>query len=253
MRGIAAVFYRDYRQRMTNIGFVFWDLLAPLAYLLLFGLGFERMIGNGFAVGGQALGYTAFLLPGVLAMVTFTIAMNTSWGFFMDKDSGIFDELLTYPITRHQLLIGKIAFNILLSLIGSCLVVALGMLALDVQIRRDLLPLTAAVVVAATAGWFFLFSIFAIRLRRMDAFNTVTSAAYILLMFVSTMFYPLAGMPAWFRWLAWLNPLTWQVDLLRFGLLGLGSPLTLALEAAALGVFVIAGLALAVRALGREG
>jgi hypothetical protein len=30
MKGIAAVFYRDYRQRVTNIGFVFWDLFVPL-------------------------------------------------------------------------------------------------------------------------------------------------------------------------------------------------------------------------------
>lgn len=137
MNGIAAVFYRDYRQRMTNIGFVFWDLLAPLAYLLLFGLGFERMMGPGFAVDGEPIGYTAFLLPGVLAMVSFTVAMNTSWGFFMDKDSGIFDELLTYPITRGQLLVGKIAFNLLLSVIGSLLVVALGASALDVRVRPD--------------------------------------------------------------------------------------------------------------------
>ena len=33
LRGIAAVVYRDWRQRITNIGFVFWDLLVPGAYL----------------------------------------------------------------------------------------------------------------------------------------------------------------------------------------------------------------------------
>jgi ABC-2 type transport system permease protein len=251
MNGIAAIFYRDYRQRMTNIGFVFWDLLAPLAYLLLFGLGFERMIGGTFVVEGQTLGYTAFLLPGVLAMVTFTVAMNTSWGFFMDKDSGIFDELLTYPITRQQLLIGKIGFNVLLSAIGSLLVVALGVLALDVRVRWGLLPLTTLIVIAATAGWFFLFSVFAIRLRRMDAFNTVTSAAYILLMFISTMFYPITDMPEWFRWVAYLNPLTWQVDLLRFSLLGVGNATALVLEGVALSIFILVCLGLAVRTLNR--
>ena len=251
MKGVAAVFYRDYRQRMTNIGFVFWDLFAPLAYLMLFGLGFERMIGGTFSVDGNTFGYTAFLLPGVLAMVTFTVAMNTSWGFFMDKDSGIFDELLTYPITRQELLIGKIGFNVLLSLIGASLVIALGVAALDVRIRWELLPLVAVVVIAATAGWFFLFSIFAIKLQRMDAFNTLTSAAYILLMFVSTMFYPIVDMPVWFRWVAYLNPMTWQVDLLRFGLLGVGTPVTLMLEGAALVVFVGICLAFAVRTLNR--
>lgn len=251
MNGIAAIFYRDYRQRMTNIGFVFWDLLAPLAYLVLFGMGFERMMGSGFTVEGQTVGYTTFLLPGVLSMVTFTVAMNTSWGFFMDKDSGIFDELLTYPITRQQLLIGKIAFNVLLSTIGSALVIVLGVAALDVHIRWDLLPITAVVVIASTAGWFFLFSIFAITLQRMDAFNTLTSAAYILLMFISTMFYPINDMPNWFRTVAYLNPLTWQVDLLRFGLLGTGAASTLVFEGVAFGIFVVICLAFAVRALNR--
>ncbi len=252
-KAVAAVFYRDYRQRMTNIAFVFWDLFVPLAYLLLFGMGFERMIGGSFTVGGQVFNYTTFLVPGVIAMVTFTVAMNTAWGFFMDKDSGIFYELLTYPITRAQFLIGKICFSILLSVLGSLLTIVLGVTAMDVSIRWDLLPLTALVVVAATASWFFLFGVFAIKLARMDAFNTVTSAAYILLMFLSPMFYPLSDLPAWFRWAAYMNPLTWQVDLLRFGLLGVGAPGTLLLEAGALAGFTVLCLALAVRALNRAG
>src|SRR5688500_12104032 len=251
MTGIGAVFYRDYRQRMTNIGFVFWDLFVPLAYLVLFGMGFERMLGGSVAVEGRAFGYTAFWLPGVLGMVTFSVAMNTSWGFFMDKDSGIFYELLTYPITRPQLLIGKISFNVLLAVIGSVLAVVLGVVAMGAPIRWDLLPLTAAIVTAATAGRIFLFSVFAIKLARMDAFNTVLSAAYILLMFLSSMFYPLSDLPFWLCVPAYLIPMTWQVDLLRFSLLGVGSPKTLLIEGVAVVVFVVICLFIAVRALNR--
>ena len=140
MNAIAAVFYRDYRQRITNAAFLVWDLMIPLTYLLLFGLGFDRLIGGGVALGGQQVGYTAFLLPGILAMVTFYVALNTSWGFFMDKDSGIFFELLTFPITRGQLLIGKIVFNVLVSLIGSLLAILVALFAMGVEIRLDLLP-----------------------------------------------------------------------------------------------------------------
>jgi len=251
MSGIAAVFYRDYRQRMTNIGFVFWDLFVPLAYLLLFGLGFERMLGGSIAIAGENFGYIEFLLPGVLGMVTFSVAMNTSWGFFMDKDSGIFYELLTYPITRLQLLVGKISFNLLLAVIGSMLAIILGVVGMNASIRWSLLPLTAAIVVTATAGWFFLFSVFAIKLARMDSFNTLLSATYILLMFLSSMFYPLSDLPIWFRLPAYINPMTWQVDLLRFSLLGVGSAMPLLLEGAAVLVFALVCLALAVRALNR--
>jgi ABC-2 type transport system permease protein len=251
MNAIAAVFYRDYRQRITSVAFLVWDLMIPLTYLLLFGLGFDRLIGGGVALGGQQVGYTAFLLPGILAMVTFYVALNTSWGFFMDKDSGIFYELLTFPITRGQLLIGKIGFNVLVSLIGSLLAILVAVFALDVDIRLDLLPLTAFIVAITTGGWFFLFAIAAILMSRMDSFNTITSAAYILLMFLSTMFYPLDGLPVWFQALALLNPMTWQVDLLRFSLLGIGDATTLALEATAFATFSAISLVFAVRALNR--
>lgn len=223
MSGIAAVFYRDYRQRITNIGFVFWDLFVPIAYLLLFGLGFERTIGRQFSIEGIHVGYADFFLAGVLAMTTFGIAMNTSWGFFMDKDSGIFHELLTYPITRRQFLFGKICFNVLLSAVGSLLAIVLGAVMMQITVRWTWLPVTLLLVMGTTAGWFFLFSIVAIRLTRMDSFNTFTSAAYIILMFLSSMFYPMDQLPQWFRALAWLNPMTWQVEVLRFsgGLVGM--------------------------------
>lgn len=253
MNGVFAVFYRDYRQRITNIGFVFWDFFAPIAYLLLFGLGFERTIGGQFSINGVQTGYADFFLAGVLAMTTFGIAMNTSWGFFMDKDSGIFYELLTYPITRRQLLLGKIAFNILLSLLGSLLVIVLGMLMMDIAVRWVLLPVTLLLVMCTTAGWFFFFSAIAIRSRRMDSFNTFTSAAYIILMFLSTLFYPMDQLPGWFRMLAWLNPMTWQVDVLRFTLLGIGSITMTLFEFTAFLVFTFVCLSFAVKAVDRAG
>jgi ABC-2 type transport system permease protein len=249
VREIAAVVYRDWRQRITNVGFVFWDLFVPMAYLALFGTGFERALHTSFVVDGQLLDYTAYLLPGVIAMTAYSVAMNTAWGFFMDKDSGIFFELLTYPITRRQLLIGKVCFNVLLSVLGALFTISLGVFVLHVRIRWDLLPLTSVIIMTATAGWFFLLSIFAIRLHRMDAFNTCTSAAYIFLMFFSTMFYPLDKLPAWFQLAARVNPMTWQVDLLRFSLLGTGAPVILLVEGLAFGLFTLVCLAFAVRAL----
>jgi ABC-2 type transport system permease protein len=105
--------------------------------------------------------------------------------------------------------------------------------------------------VVTTAGWFFLFSVFAIWLNRMDSFNTVTSAAYILLMLVSSMFYPITDLPGWFRLIAWINPMTWQVDALRYTLFAVGAPATILLESAAFVVFAIVSLAFAARALNR--
>jgi len=247
--GIAAVIYRDWRQRITNLGFVFWDLAVPGAYLMLFGTGFDHALARSFVVDGREIAYTSYLLPGVIAMTGFSVAMNTAWGFFMDKDSGIFYELLTYPITRRQFLIGKVCFNVGVSLLGALLTTWMGVWVMHVPVRWEMAPATALVIAFTTAGWFFLLSIFAIRLQRMDSFNTVTSAAYIFLMFLSSMFYPLDSVPAWFQWIARINPMTWQVDMLRFSMLGTGDPVVVLLEAFAFAAFTVSCLALAVRAL----
>ena len=53
-------------------------------------------------------------------------------------DSGIFFELLTYPIPRRQLLIGKVCFNMLLSMLGAFLTVTLGVFVMEVRIRWEL-------------------------------------------------------------------------------------------------------------------
>lgn len=251
MNGAHAIFYRDYRQRITNKTLVIWDLLAPLAYLLLFGSGFESMMGGTIALDGRVLGYTDFLLSGVIAMVTYSVAMNSSWSFFTDKESGIAQELLTYPITREQILIGKIVFNVVTVLLGSIAVVVIAAALLNATVRWEWLPLLAVVTVIATGGWFFVFSAFAIVLTRMDVFYASTSAAFLISMFFSSMFYPLHDLPGWFRLVAYLNPLTWQSDLSRFALLGIGDRTTLIYEGAALTVFCIVCLIWAVRSLNR--
>ena len=56
-------------------------------------------------------------------------------------------------------------------------------------------PLLAAAVVVGTAGWFFFYAIFALTIRRNDAFNTVTSVFYFVFLFASSMFYPIDPLP----------------------------------------------------------
>jgi hypothetical protein len=73
------------------------------------------------------------------------------------------------------------------------------------------LPLTVLAMTVGPAGWFFFFSIFALRIRRNDMFQTVINVLYFVLLFASNMFYPLAPLPSWLRAAAAANPITWQV------------------------------------------
>ena len=248
MTGLAAVLYRESLIRATNLTFIFWDVLYPLGYLLVFGVGMTSAVG--FNVGAAAgVDYDAFFLAGVLGMASFGIAANTSWSFFMDRDNGIFYEMLTYPLSRSGYLVGKVLFNVGIAIAQALVTVLLAAVAVDVPIRLAGLPLLIAAVVVGTSGWFFFYATFALKIRRNDAFNTVTSVFYFVFLFASSMFYPLEPLPAAFRIISYGNPITWQVDVIRYATVGLGDAGRVAIEAGAFVLFTAAAFAMAVHAL----
>ena len=247
MSALSAIMYREGKIRATNLTFIFWDLLYPLGYLLVFGVGMTQAMG--MKPAGIGVDYNAFFLAGVLGMASFGIASNTAWSFFMDRDNGIFFEMLTYPMSRAEYLLGKVLFNVLIAVGQAIVTVGLAAWLLAVPVRVDLLPLLGLAVVVGTAGWFFFYAIFALRIRRNDAFNTVTSIFYFVFLFASSMFYPLDPLPTWFRMLGLANPITWHVDVLRYLTVGIGHGTTVLVEAAAFVLFVLVGLRLALRSL----
>src|SRR5687768_15428472 len=242
--------YREARLRATNATFIFWDVVYPLAYLLVFGVGMSHAIGGQF--GDSPAGYSAFFLAGVLGMASFGIASNTAWSLFMDRDNGIFFEMLTYPLSRTAYLIGKVLFNAGIALVQALVTVALAALLLDAQIKWTGMPLLLVAVIVGTAAWFFFYAIFALMIRRNDAFNTVTSIFYFVFLFASSMFYPLEPLPAAFRATALANPITWHVDVMRFATIGSGDPARIAIEAVAFAAFTIVSFVLALAVLRRE-
>lgn len=199
MREVLAVVYREYLIRWTSPLWLFFDMAVPLLYMVMFGVAFDKALGDGLSLGGESIQYNQFFLAGVLSMTCFGSAINQSYGFFIDRDNGIFYEFLTYPMTRSQFLMGKILFQCLMSVVQCALTLGLAVVALDIDIVWDYLPLTVGVVVMGTAGWFFFLAIFAFLIRRNDTFNTVINVAYFVLIFLSTTFYPIDRAPGWLR------------------------------------------------------
>ena len=249
MSSLSAVMYREGKIRATNALFIFWDVIYPLGYLLVFGVGMNQALG----FSGLPTNYHAFFLAGVLGMAGFGIAANTAWSFFMDRDNGIFYEMLTYPMSRGEYLVGKVLFNIAIGLAQAFVTVSLAATVLGVAVRPQGFPLLAAAVVVGTAGWFFFYAIFALTIRRNDAFNTVTSIFYFVFLFASSMFYPVDPLPPVFRAVALANPITWHVDVMRFATIGQGDPARIALEAVGFIAFTMVSFAGALIVLRRQG
>ena len=249
MRSIAAVVYREYLIRITSLTWMFFDLTVPLLYLLMFGVAFDRALGQGIEMGGQPVSYNAFFLAGVLSMTSFGNALNQAYGFFIDRDSGMLFEFLTYPMTRGELLLGKILFQCGMTVFQSVLTIGFGVLLLGIAVPVSLLGFVFVAMMVGTAGWFFLVATVAFLIRRNDTFTTVINVMYFVLMFLSSVFYPLDRVPAWLKAVSICNPLTWHADVLRYLTLGVGSFESVLLESAGFILFSLISFRLAVKAL----
>lgn len=250
MSAVGAMLYRESKIRATNLIFIFWDVFYPLGYMLVFGVGMDRALGPPMAT--QHVDYNAFFLASVLGMASFGIASNTSWSFFLDRDNGIFFEMLTYPLSRSAYMLGKALFTLLVSFVQTLITVTLAAVLLRIPVQWQHLPLVLLAMIAGTAAWFFLYAIFALSTRRNDIFNTITSILYFVLLFASDLFYPLEPLPRWFRTAALANPITWQIDTLRWATIGLGDPSRVAVESAAFIAFGVASFLYAARCLQRQ-
>ena len=253
MRGIMAVLYREYLVQTTSMTWIFFELALPLLYLLMFGVAFNRALGQGIVLGHQTIGYNAFFLAGVLAMTCFGNAINQSYGFFVDRDNGIFYEFMTYPMRRSEYLLGKVLFQCGMAVLQSIITLGFSSILLGVIVPWKFSLVILLVMVLGTAGWFFFLSIFAFSIRRNDIYNTAINALYFVLMFLSSVFYPLDSVPAWLRSISNFNPLTWQADILRYVTIEAGDPGSILIGGAAFLVFSFISFSLAVKALQKTG
>ena len=251
MQAVLAVLYREFLIRRTSPMWLFFDMMLPLLYLLMFGVALNKAIGGGLRAEGMVVTYSEFFIAGVLAMSAFGSATNQSYGFFIDRDNGIFYEFLTYPMTRGQFLFGKILFQCMMSVVQCSLTLFAGAYVLDVAVNWNFLPFIFTGMMIGTAGWFFLFAAFAFLIRRNDTFNTVINACYFVLMFLSSLFYPLDNVPTWLRLASLANPLTWLTDGLRWLVIGAGDRSFVLIEMALFLVFLVISFWLALKALQR--
>jgi ABC-2 type transport system permease protein len=183
------------------------------APVITFGLIFPVFFFLAFAIG-RAVPADA-LVPGMVAMAVFFTAsavgpLITPW----ERQARTYERLVTSPASLEAILLGDLlaaaAFGAAVSL------VPLG-LGLAVTSARVVGPgrLLAGVVLGAVA-----FGALGVLLaaRGTDVPSEVMMLSNLVrlpLVFVSGVFVPLADLPAWSRWVGFLSPLSYCVDLVR--------------------------------------
>lgn len=202
----------------------------PLLWLLVFGSAVSRVRGLGL----EGVPYKAFLVPGVLSQSVMFVAIFSGLAIIWERDLGITQRVLVAPVPRSAIILGKAASTAMRAVVLSCLVLAVVAVT---GIPLEWSPLRLVCALAAIAVGAVLLSalsmIIASAVRTREQFMGLGQLITLPLLFASNALYSISIMPGWLQGVARVNPLTYQVEVLRRMLVGVG-PNRLLLDAAVL-------------------
>lgn len=160
---------------------------------------------------------TYFMVPGVLAMLLLLVTMTlTSSSITREKELGTFETLISAPVSRWEIILGKTLPYVFIGLLDMPLIIIFARVVFGVPVASTQwwwqLPLGGLVFICATVGIGTLISTAARNQQQamMSGFF-ITFPAQML----SGIMYPLDNMPFWIYWITYLNPLRYFVTLMR--------------------------------------
>lgn len=219
VRGAWVIFGKHMRKFATNGMEVGGTLGWPLLWVLMFGLGMERVVDQQ-SLGGAA-SYLAFIAPGIIALTALSGAVNAGMVLLEEKTKGVLKEYFVAPIPRMSILLASAASGLVKTLLQSLIILLLAV-ALGAHITGGAVGLLGALLflllyVLAFVGFA---NGMAARSKSMAGYHMLLFVLNLPLLFLSNALYPLASLPEWMRVAALINPTTWAVDGMRMAMFG---------------------------------
>jgi len=155
------------------------------------------------------------MVPGLMSIVLAIPALTTAISLAREKESGTMEQLMATPLGRTQLLAGKLLPYVIVGLVDVLLLTAVGHWGFGVPFEGSLLLLLFLSAIFLWAN---------LSLALLVATMVETQAAAIMLtflifvippFFLSGLFLPISGMPAWLQSEAYTLPATHFVTITR--------------------------------------
>jgi ABC-2 type transport system permease protein len=191
-------------------------LITVIAMPVMMLLGMVYIFGGAIQIQGVSQeDYINYVLPGILLMTIATGSAYTSLRINLDKTSGMFDRFKSMPISKSAVLGGQVFASVVFMLVSIIAVLLVGFLAgfrSNATFSEWLLVGLMIILFSLTVTW--LSVPFGLAAGSIDG---ASSFSYILLMmlFVSSAFVPVDGMPKVVRLFAENQPMTPIIQTIR--------------------------------------
>lgn len=215
---VYTIWLRSIKRYLRSKSRIVGSLGMPLFFLLVMGFGLNSVVR--IPEGGD---YIGFIMPGIIAMSILFTSVFSGIQIIWDKQFGFLKETLVAPVSRTEIMLGQTVGGATTSLIQGGAMLALAfLLGMGVEGGLGISGLGIAVVFMALIG--LAFTAFGIavasRMEDMHGFQLVMNFVVFPIFGLSGAMFPLSGLPEWVRPVTYLDPLTYGVEGIRYGLTG---------------------------------
>ena len=214
-RSIWVIAYRELLRFVQDRPRMFSSFSMPIIFLIIFGAGFGRLIGQMM----PGVDYIQFMYPGILAMTVLMTSVMSGVSIVWDREFGFLKEVLVSPLSRSGVLVGKAVGAATIAIIQGAIMLVLAPI-VNVPINLGtvlaLLPLLLILSLALSG----LGLLIGARMRSQQGFQIVMQLVIFPIMFLSGIFFPISGVAPWLEVLSKLNPVTYGIDAIRQVFLG---------------------------------
>ncbi|MGH8105357.1 MAG: ABC transporter permease [Arenimonas sp.] len=148
------------------------------------------------------------VVPGLVGVIlTMTMVLFTAVAIVRERERGNLELLITTPVSRTELMVGKVLPYIVIGLVQTSIVLLLGVLVFQVPTRGRWIDVYAATMLLIMAN---LSLGLLISTRAKSQFQAMQMSFFLLLpsILLSGFMFPFAGMPKLAQWIAEILPLT---------------------------------------------
>lgn len=211
LRDTWLIFQRNLMATLRNPVWVIVGLTQPLFFLVLFAPLLDSIAkAPGFPSGGSLNTF----MPGLLIQLGLFGTAFVGFGLIAQLREGVIERLRVTPVSRLALLLGLALRDVLILLVQSTLLVAMGApFGLKINytgffITLGLLALLGLMMCSCSYA-------LALALKSEDALAPVLNSVTLPMMLLSGILLPMTLAPKWLRAVSNVNPLTHAVDASR--------------------------------------
>jgi len=171
-------------------------------------------------VRAGSLTFMSFLLPGVLGMsIMFSSMFGVAFPLVMEREQGILRRVKLTPVRAAVFLGAKSVGMTIIAFVQAVIIIVTGVALFDVQIHGSLAA-AALVVLLGSSMMVALGLVVAGVAKRLESVDSIANAIAMPMMFLAGTFFAIDGAPGWLQAIARVMPLTYLNSALRDVLVG---------------------------------